>query len=267
MENVTNTITDIDKYFALVTFLMPGIMMIQLRRCVTPVQCNYFSIEFINFVQYTILNTLCYVLLANIFKWIDISTFISMHSSLQDNLKYYIYFILVIPFVLGVFLGWIDKLKILQKFFDFIFQKKVASNIITTWEEYFGAGNNKSSDIVIKLKNGDTMHGYFGENSMISGSITNKDIYLEKITQINGEALLEETSAWINGNDVEYILLSDREISEKFILTQISEGNSFILEKLEEIISIIKNICPHIKKDKCNPVHKKRKKEKRRYKK
>lgn len=267
MADFTNAITDIDKYFALVTFLMPGIIMIQLRRCVTPVRCNYFSTEFINFVQYTILNTICYVFLSNIFKWVDISTFMNMHNSLYDNLGYYICFIFIIPFLLGLILGWSDKLKILQYILGFIFQKRVSSNIITTWEEYFGAGNNKSADIVIKLKNGDIIHGHFGEHSMISGSITNKDIYLEKITKINDDTQLEETSAWINGNDIEYILLSNGDISEKFILTQISEGNSFILEKLEEIISIIKNICPHIEKGKCNHEKPNRKKEKRRYKK
>ncbi len=260
---ITSPLTDIDKYFALVTFLMPGIIMIQLRRCVTPVRCNYFSTEFINFVQYTILNTICYVLLSNIFKWGDISNFINMHDSLYDNLNYYICFIFIIPFILGFFIGWSDKLKILQRILGFLFQKKVASNIFTTWEEYFGAGNNKSADIVIKLKNGDTIHGYFGENSMISGSITNKDIYLEKVTKINDMMQLEETSAWINGNDIEYILLSNGEISEKFILTQISEGISFILDKLEDLRKILHDLCTYIKKNKKYNTGQNRKKKRR----
>lgn len=247
-----NAITDIDKYFALVTFLMPGIIMIQLRRSVTPVRCNYFSTEFINFVQYTMMNSICYVLFSNIFKWVDISSFVNMHNSLYDNLGCYICFILVIPFILGFILGWADKLKILQCILGFLFQKRVSSNIITTWEEYFGAGNNVSADIVIKLTSGNTIYGHFGEHSMISGSITNKDIYLEKITKINDNIQIEETSAWINGNDVEYILLSNNEISEKFILTQISEGISFIVDKLEDLKNIIQELCTCLKKEKNN---------------
>ncbi len=236
-------LTDINKYFALATFLIPGIIMIKMRRSVTPVILNYFSTELINFIQYIIINIIVYVVIASKTSLTEILNLLTIESALQENLISYLFFIFIIPFFLGLLIGWNDKLKITYRLLCKFFDKQIASNIGTAWDEFFGADDNKSAEnIIIKLKSGDILEGCLNSGSIISPSGKYKDIYLSELNKINSENIETKTSVWIDGNDISYITLSNQEISLSFLIAQNNECLCGIWEELKNLSNYIKNI-------------------------
>ena len=67
--------------------------------------------------------------------------------------------------------------------------------------------------VKIRLKNGEQILGYFGTGSFASSDDKERDIYLEKICDLdsmgNGKCSLKAMESLIDKNEIAYISLSD----------------------------------------------------------
>jgi hypothetical protein len=81
------------------------------------------------------------------------------------------------------------------------------NHILTGWDKRFG--NMKSCYMVVTLKDGTEVAGYFGDNSLSSSLLEHKDIYLQKTYTLSDKGVwteVDETDGlWINGEEIAFI--------------------------------------------------------------
>ncbi len=81
------------------------------------------------------------------------------------------------------------------------------NHILTGWDKKFG--NMKSCYVVVTLKDGTEVGGYFGENSLSSSLLEHKDIYLEETYTFSDKGVWTQVDntkgLWINGEEIAFI--------------------------------------------------------------
>ncbi len=204
--------TDINTYFAIVTFLIPGIIIIYLRSIITPINCRSFSEDIFNFLGFSIANFIVYqfillIISSIIHKCLSPLTIFTVFGLMNwANFIAYIIYILVLPVLLGCLickndLNWNIKNK-LQSYF----KVPVDNGILTTWEEI--ATLEQNAEVEIKLKNGKTIKGVFAKNSKISRSFEHKDIYISYVTEACDKTFDTPRSAWVSGEEIVSIVFN-----------------------------------------------------------
>lgn len=117
------------------------------------------------------------------------------YSSLNALILVPVYFFLInLEDILGVFIYFIlyALMLLVSTLFPFIIYKvrikgSVSQKFLlphpTSWDYYFGL--RKTCFVLIHLKDGKTVGGYYGKNSFASASPKEGDIYIEKVYKIN----------------------------------------------------------------------------------
>lgn len=218
----TNVMIEVGKYFAYGTLLMPGIIMITLRRWVTPINCKFFSHELIRFIGYGFFNFAVFLAITRLpfLNWNTINIF--KLEVTQAHPWGFLTFTFILPFILGGILCLFDRKRWINKICKKNLGINIETSIATAWEETFAKGVGMNVDI--RLKNDEIIHGYFGEYSLASTYLEKKDIYLENVTAICEKETEYPTSMWIDGNEIVHIDFVSKSIkktaSSKYILAK-----------------------------------------------
>ena len=103
--------------------------------------------------------------------------------------------LILIPTVLGVFTGFGRQKRWLEKFLGWAGLSSF-NPIPNAWESYFSQAPN--SWIIVTLKNGQRVYGYFGDGSYASSDPKNRDIYVAKTVVVeNGQYRLVENTGGV----------------------------------------------------------------------
>lgn len=213
---------ELGKYFVYATLLMPAIIMITIRRWITPINCNFFQDVF-RFIGYSVFNFAVFSFAAKIFHL----SFNKVFELGGINAFQYILFTFIFPLLLGCLLAFIDKQHLLERV-ALIFGLHIETNALSAWEEIFS--QSICDNITITLKNSKIIKGKFAKPSRVSSSIENKDLYLTKISSIDEKNDNLPASMWIDGNDISYIEF------EKFVLNSNENGIFQILKNIKNSI-------------------------------
>ena len=239
----------LDKYFVIATLLMPAIIMITIRRWITPINCNFFQ-DVYKFVGYGMFNFIVFCGLVKWQNWDLINDVFNLNNVLQSPC-HYLWFAIFLPIFLGLLLASIDRLHIMHYILEPIFRKNIETNGLTTWEEFFA--ENPKGEINVTLNCGTQIIGDFKKPSRVSSSIEHKDLWINKVQRINNHYFNKEVSMWINGNEVKYIILSENN----------TDGKNLIIELLSNIFKasglkykVLKDISKNVE-DIAKSIHKK----------
>jgi hypothetical protein len=117
----------------------------------------------------------------------------------NDNTYVFLILNIILPFLYPIILKFILSL-------DWI-KSKILNPIPTSWDYFFGL--RKTCFILVHLKTGESIGGYYGENSFAS-SYPQQDLYLEEVWQLNEDLEFIEKIPYtegliINCNDIKFI--------------------------------------------------------------
>ena len=246
IENVTLDL--LNKYFAIATLLMPAIIMITIRRWITPINCNFFQ-DVYKFVGYSMFNFLIFGFITKVLNWNLFNDVFNL-VFIKQHPAHFIWFAILLPIILGLCLAGIDRLNLMNYILKLIFKKNIETNGLTAWEEFFS--QNPSGNINVTLSNGTQIIGYFDSFSMVSSSIEYKDIYINRVESIGSHSFEKPISIWIPIKDIQYILIensNDNQIaipSTRLLIVQNSQSicnlSDEINELKREILMLRKNI-------------------------
>lgn len=248
--SIENTSLDIlNKYFAIATFLMPAIIMITIRRWITPINFNFFH-DVYKFIGYGMFNFIVFCIITQICKW-DLINDVFTLSNVLKEFYHYLWFILYLPIILGLILATIDRLHIMQYILGVLFRKNIETNGLTAWEEFFA--ENPCGEINVTLKDGTQIIGDFRKPSRVSSSIEYKDLWICKVVRINNHCFNKDASIWINGNDIKYIVLNKHKEKNRNsllfeLLSNIFKSNGLIYSLLKDISEKVSDIAETIKR-------------------
>lgn len=242
----------LDKYFVIATLLMPAIIMITIRRWITPINWNFFQ-DIYKFVGYGMFNFIVFGGLAKLNNWNLIDDVFKLGSVLGKPF-HYLSFTIFLPILLGLLLALIDRLHIMNYILGTIFRKNIETNSLTTWEEFFA--ENPKGEINVTLNCGTQIIGDFKKPSRVSSSIKHKDLWISKVKRINNHYFNKEVSMWINGNDVKYIILNENNIDCKNLiielLSNIFKAIGLKYKILKDISKNVNDIAKSIKEKEKN---------------
>lgn len=228
----------IAKLFIYGAAILPAVIMITIRRMISPINYNFFQ-DIYRFVGYGMFNFICFGIIAKVFDWHLIDIFYP--SKIYNNPFPFIIFVFLSPLVLGLILSAIDKYKLMNKFFKAIFDKNIETFALTTWEEFFA--ENPVGDINVVLKDGTQIIGRFTEPSKVSSSIEHKDIFINEVTAIGFHKFNKPISIWIAGSDISYILIDkDGSPSTRLLVAQNSQVISNLSDEISELRQEITNL-------------------------
>lgn len=236
---------DINTYFAIVTFLIPGIIIIYLRSIITPINCRSFSKDIFNFLGFSAANYIVYQLLLIILSFVvhecfsPLTLFTILGLTNWTNFLAYIAYILILPVFLGWFICKIDLSGYIKDKLQKYFKTPVDNGILTTWEEI--ASLEQNAEVEIMLKNGKTIKGVFANNSKISRSSECKDIYISQVYEAYGDTFDTPKSAWINGNEIVSITFQKTE------LTIINDSKALLYEIIQSIEQFRMDFLTYVK--------------------
>ncbi len=223
---------EINKYFALATFLMPSIIAITIRSMVTPINCRSFSEDIFNFLSYGIINFVIFqlfFLILNIqFKSLSlINIFTVENLSSWLNWILYLLYVFILPIILGIVMSKLDQKDWIKNILQKCFKFSVDNGILTTWAELPRYECN--SKVKITLKNGKIIEGKLAESSKISRSFEHKDIYITELEKINEEYIESKHQAWINGDEIVSIIFTNQHIELRVLYEFFTKNsNTFI---------------------------------------
>ena len=199
----TEFITEINKYFAYASLLMPGVIMITLRRWVTPINTHFFSQEILRFIGYGFFNLAMFLIILKLIHFNLNFEEVFNICNIQKNLLIFLLYTFILPVILGLILCFFDKKRVVNRLFKKFFGIDIETHIATVWEEKFSLGIGNYVNIT--LKNNEIIKGYFGTNSLVSSYMEKKDMYLERVISINNKEVSTPTSMWIDGNEIVHI--------------------------------------------------------------
>lgn len=191
-------------------FLLPGFIIKELIDSIVPPK-GYNEIKFIFIcIIYSIINLALWI-------WLDIIIFEKLKSNI---VPFYIVLSssnIVTSIVTGTVIGLIKHFELPIKIFR-LFRIKMNHPIPTAWDYIF----NKKEEcfVTVRLKSGNTVSGNFFCNSFASSEATERDLYLEKIYDV------DDNNIW---NDVPrslgmYISKDEIETIEFFTKEEIENG-------------------------------------------
>ncbi len=190
------TIDSFDAVFYTCIFLLPGfIIKSVLDMLVPPIKSNDVK-YFFSCLLYSIINcavwSWAYILLNRISKIHPVIYWISLVATTVIGAT-----------LIAIIIGFVKQ----KGFVEWIFSKsniKKIHPVPTAWDYYFS--KQQESWVIVTLKNGKTVYGRFSDQSFASSDNEERDIYIEKIYDIDKDMI------WVEDERSNGILITKDEI-------------------------------------------------------
>jgi len=162
---------------------------------------------------------------AIIFSSLNYLVIIWLHSLLKDS-NYGIWIYFLIALILSVIYPFLLKKILLSS----ILKNKVNSIMPKAWDYFFH--KKEPCFVLIHLKDGKVIGGFYGDNSFASSYPEENDIYLEEIWKINERGAfadkIDRTNGLLVNKDaieyIEFFKINDKEEALKENNNQLKEG-------------------------------------------
>ena len=192
--------------FLTTIFVLPGFISTIVIRKTNPLDKSHIARYLIECLTFSIINIA-------LFAWVYHFIFL-----IQNRLMFFIVivlFALISSIVIGLICAYIVQARLIDRCMNLIGIKTINS-IPSSWDYFFS--RQVTCFIIIKMKNGTIMAGYYGVNSFSSSSIDERDIYVEKgfYMDANGNWNKDDESIgfYVNSKDIDSIEFKQVKIKE-----------------------------------------------------
>lgn len=168
-----------------IAFVVPGFVTLRAYELLCPTEYRASSERIVEAVSYSCIN---YAFLI----WPIIGVESHDYKTSDPYLYAIFYFFALLVFPVGVAFGWFRIRKL-----DFV-KKTLGHPTDTAWE-YFFEEQQSPCWVVITLKSGERVGGYYGKNSFASGHPSPLQVYLEAAWEVNEYGGLERKLTDTNG--------------------------------------------------------------------
>jgi hypothetical protein len=182
-------IKSMDTVYMITAFIVPGLIMIFMRGQMTTGRIPSHKESFLT---YFALSVTYYAIIFPI-----INEILFRNNFLLTYISW-IMIIFVIPFELGILLGFDARFGWSRTIFGKIGLPEPTHAIPTAWDYKFS--NLASEFALITLKNGNRIAGFLSGESFVSTDQAERDIYIEKVYDMNG-------TKWIDKGDLSLLVM------------------------------------------------------------
>ncbi|MEK4222053.1 DUF6338 family protein [Bacillus sp. FSL W8-0116] len=195
------TINNLDILFYTLIFVVPGFIIDSIyRKCVPQRDITFHSV-FLRFLLFSVIN---YSIVFPIISWLSKIPYIQTHETVSFYISMVTIFLIpvIIALIISVISnkGWVRT--ILQKI-----GIHTIHVIPTAWDYQFRKDEHKY--LIVYLEDGGIVFGYWGFASFASSIREDKDLYLEKIFNVddNNEwiEIPQNKGIWIPEKSIKYI--------------------------------------------------------------
>ncbi len=183
--------------FLTAIFILPGFISTAIVRKANPLGKSQIARYLLECLAFSIVNIV-------IFAWAYYFIF------LIHNKWLFLIIVVLVLLISSVFIGLLSAYIIQNGLVDKCMKKfkiKPINSTPSSWDYFFSKG--KVCFIIVTMKNGAMIAGYYGEKSFASSSMDERDIYIEKGFYIdeNGKWIEDDESEgfYVNSKDIEYI--------------------------------------------------------------
>ncbi len=171
-------LSSLDAIYYLLAFVVPGFIWNSVLSIFQPRRTENTELSIIKFLtlsiyNYAVWSWLIYLLTFN--AWLKESQIISAVA--------WFTIIFLSPIILGIVAGYNSQRNWVRKFLHAVGLRPIHV-MPTAWERRFDE-TNKPHWVLIALKQGQTVAGYYGLNSYASSESSKRDIYIEQIYQVD----------------------------------------------------------------------------------
>jgi hypothetical protein len=195
-------LTSFDAVFYAITFLVPGFVMdltlsIFVRKRQEDLQLSLLRFLTLSCVNYAVWSWLIYLI------------FFTERAFLSDFYSALAVAVVVFisPILIGVLLGYFSQKEWIKKILNRLGLNTISS-IPTSWDYKFSK-INESVWLIVTLKDGSTVAGYFGTNSFASSIDSERDLYIEEVYKIDADEswqrVIPPCSILLKGEEIKYI--------------------------------------------------------------
>lgn len=196
-------LTSFDAVFYAITFLVPGFVMDLTLSIFVPKRLEDLQFSLLRFLTLSCVNYA-------VWSWLIYLIFFKTHrevlSVFYASLSLGVV-VFISPIVIGVLLGYFSQKEWIKKILNRLGLNTISS-IPTSWDYKF-SNINESVWLIVTLKDGSTVAGYFGTNSFASSIALEHDLYIEEIYKIDTneswERLIPPCSILLKGEEIKYI--------------------------------------------------------------
>jgi len=187
--------------FLIFSFLVPGFIFDSAFSMLIPKKQQAWEHSLLYYFTFSCLN---YALCSWLVYLIINSDFFIEHISWSAI--GWLFIILISPFALGIVLGWLAQKDNVRKYLENI-GLRFMHPIPNSWDYFFG--NTTPKWILVTLKDGHSVAGYFGEKSFAASDLSGRDLYIEKIYRVKEnepwEAIADSAGTWLPGELIKHI--------------------------------------------------------------
>lgn len=196
------TLTSFDAVFYTIIFLIPGFVIDLTLSIFIPRKLEDLQVSLLRFLTFSCFNHAMW-------SWLIYLIFFTEQILLSDFFIAFSIFIIIFisPILIGVVLGYFNQKEWIKKILERLGLNTI-SVIPTSWDYKF----NKIAEpvwLLVTLKDGSTVAGYFGTNSFASSINSERDLYIEEIYKIDNDGLWQKitpsSSVLIKGEEIKYI--------------------------------------------------------------
>lgn len=195
------TIENLDILFYTLIFVVPGFIIDSIYRICVPQEDAKGESVILRFLFFSTIN---YSVVFPLLFWVVEIPYIKSH----ENLKLYV--ILLIIFIVSVVIAFIISIISNKGWIRTVLQKMgihTAHVVPTAWDYQFK--KEEPRYLTVYLQDGGIVFGYWGSESFASSIRENKDLFLEKIFDVNEDKEWVENNKnkgiWIPAESIKYI--------------------------------------------------------------
>ncbi|MFA1822989.1 DUF6338 family protein [Virgibacillus oceani] len=195
------TIENFDVLFYTLIFVVPGFIIDSIYRVFVPQKDVTGQSILLRFLVFSTIN---YIVV------FPILILLSRIPYIQSNVQFKLYVSILVIFSISVSIALIIPV-IFNKGWVRTLLQKIGINTIhiipTSWDYQFN--KNKPSYLIVYLEDGGIVFGYWGSDSFASSIRNDKDLYLEKIFDVNEDnewiEITNNKGIWIQATSIKYI--------------------------------------------------------------
>jgi hypothetical protein len=177
-----------DTVFYTAIFLVPGFLMKGIIDNVVPAKKVSDGIHFLHCLTYSVIN-------CAIWAWLYVLISPFLHHLHDENATLYWIMLLLIVIIGGcivaILIAVMKKRGLLQKLLQRITGNSIHS-VPTAWDYKFS--KQEIAWVIVRLKSGSVVYGYYGEKSLTSSDSDLHDISIEKIYKIDADGIWHENN-------------------------------------------------------------------------
>lgn len=191
-------ISTIENISIICMFIIPGFIINGLIKLFIPSHKRSETTNLLYYLLYSIIH-------CGVFSFI----YIPVWKKYYDCCKLLFYLLTFITtffcsFVLGMIIGIFKKNRILRKILNY-FHCNINDEIPTAWDYFFS--KQEPFYVIITLIDNSEIYGLYGSNSFASSEPEDRDIYIEKLFEID-----EESFKWIENKQSKGIIIKENQI-------------------------------------------------------